>query len=377
MKILSYILSIVLLGIFVACGSKEQKTQRNEEAADVDVILITQEQYDKSNMEMTSLQEYPFTTFILSNGIVNIPAEGRFEVSCYFGGNIVQFDLLVGQKVNKGQVLFVMENPEFVQMQQDYLDASSQLSYLKSDYERQKALYEENVTSQKNFLKAESDYKSMLAKAESLKKKLALINIAADKTTASNISSKAAVFAPISGYIESIKVNQGTYLNASDVALTLVNKAHLHIELNVFEKDAIALEIGQPVTFYLPDNKSKVFEGEIFLLGQSINEKRMLAIHVHLKDEKEGQALVPGMFVEAKIGQTSSTQSALPNTAVLNADSKNYVLLLEKKEADTYHFRKMEVELLSQDEGMSAIANPEKFPKGSQFLSKGGFQIVK
>ena len=118
-------------------------------------------------------------------------------------------------------------------MQQDYLDAVSQLSYLKSDYERQKTLNAENIASEKNFAKAESDYKSTLAKTESLRKKLQLVNISTTQLDASKITSRAAIYAPISGYIESIKVNQGTYLNPSDIALTIINKDHLHIELNV------------------------------------------------------------------------------------------------------------------------------------------------
>jgi cobalt-zinc-cadmium efflux system membrane fusion protein len=308
---------------------------------------------------------------------VNIPAEGRFDVSSYFGGNIVQFDLLVGQKIQKGQVLFMIENPEFVQMQQDYLDAMSQLSYLKSDYERQKTLNAENISSQKNFAKAESDYKSTLAKTESIRKKLQLVNISTTHLDASKITSRAAIYAPISGYVESIKVNQGTYLNPSDIALTIINKDHLHIELNVFEQDAIALEMGQKVTFYLPDNKSREFNGKIFLIGQSINEKRMLNIHVHLDDEKEGDLLVPGMFIEAKIAVKSTKMTALPSTALINSNDVNYVLVLAKKENDLYYLNKTKIDIGLQDDAMVEVSPEVAFKPGTLFLTKGGFQLIK
>ncbi|HSI75264.1 MAG TPA: efflux RND transporter periplasmic adaptor subunit, partial [Lunatimonas sp.] len=314
---------------------------------------------------------------ILTNGIVNIPAEGRFDVSSYFGGNIIRFDLLVGQKIQKGQVLFTLENPEFVQMQQDYLDAMSQLSYLKSDYERQKMLIAENISSQKSFAKAESDYKSTMAITESLRKKLELVNIYASDLDPTKITSRANIYAPISGFIESIKVNQGTYLKPSDIALTIINKDHLHIELNVFEQDAISLEIGQQVTFYLPDNKSREFKGKIFLIGQSINERRMLNIHVHLNDEKEGNLLVPGMFIEAKIGVKSSGNTALPLASVINSNEVNYVLALTKKENDLYYLKKTKVEIGLQDDQMVEIRSEKDFTPNTIFLSKGGFQLIK
>lgn len=378
MKNLPYIfLLFALSAVVFACGPDKEQSIVIPEEMDANEIIITQSQFDKAEMEWDSLSDHSFSDFILTNGKVNIPAEGRFDVSSYFGGNIVQFDLLVGQKIQKGQVLFVIENPEFVQMQQDYLDAVSQLSYLKSDYERQKTLNAENISSQKNFAKAESDYKSTLAKTESLRKKLQLVNISTTQLDASKITSRAAIYAPISGYIESIKVNQGTYLNPSDIALTIINKDHLHIELNVFEQDAIALEMGQPVTFYLPDNKSREFKGKIFLIGQSINEKRMLNIHVHLDNEKEGDLLVPGMFIEAKIGVKSAGRAALPIASVINSDEVNYVLVLSHQENDLYYLKKTKIEVGLQDAQMIEILSENEFQPGTLFLSKGGFQLIK
>jgi len=380
MKNISYSILFLAIGLtsMSACtsGNKEEAIEIQDDQVPNEYI-VSLAQFEKAGMEWDSLSTHTFTDFILTNGMVNIPAEGRFDVSSYFGGNIVHFDLLVGQKVKKGQTLFIIENPEFVQMQQDYLDAMSQLVYLKADYERQKTLNAENIASEKNFAKAESDYKSTLAKTESFRKKLQLVNISSTSLDATKITSRAVVYAPISGFIESIKVNQGTYLNPSDIALTIINKDHLHIELNVFEQDAIALEMGQPVTFYLPDNRSREFKGKIFLIGQSINEMRMLNIHVHLDNEKDGELLVPGMFIEAKIGVQSSKNAALPAEAVINSNEANYVLALEKKEKDLFYLKKILVEIGLRDDQMVEINSNPAIKKGMVFLSKGGFQLIK
>lgn len=363
--------------LYTACGPRKDQSIEIPEERDSNEIIITQTQFEKALMAWDTLSAHTFSDFILTNGMVNIPAEGRFDVSSYFGGNIIRFDLLIGQKIQKGQILFTLENPEFVQMQQDYLDAMSQLSYLKSDYERQKTLNAENISSQKSFAKAESDYKSTMAITESLRKKLQLVNISAGDLDPTKITSRANIYAPISGYIESIKVNQGTYLKPSDIALTIINKDHLHIELNVFEQDAISLELGQQVTFYLPDNKSREFKGKIFLIGQSINERRMLNIHVHLDDEKDGNLLVPGMFIEAKIGVKSSKNTALPLSSVINSNEVNYVLALTKKENDLYYLQKTKVEIGLQDDQMVEILSKDDFNPNTIFLSKGGFQLIK
>lgn len=379
MKKYLYITFLLVLPsqMFYACGTDKDQSIEIAQESESNEIIITQAQFDKAQMTWDSLSVHTFSDFILANGMVDIPAEGRFDVSAYFGGNIIRFDLLVGQKIEKGQVLFTLENPEFVQMQQDYLDAMSQLSYLKSDYERQQTLNAENISSQKSFAKAESEYKSTMAITESLRKKLQLVNISATDLDPTKITSRANIYAPISGYIESIKVNQGTFLRPSDIALTIINKDHLHIELNVFEQDAIALEIGQQVTFYLPDNKSREFEGRIFLIGQSINERRMLNVHVHLDDEKESNQLVPGMFIEAKIAVKSSKNTALPFASVINSNEVNYVLALEKKENDLYYLKKTKVEIGLQDDQMIEILSERDVNPKPIFLSKGGFQLIK
>jgi len=379
MKNYLYITFLLVLSsqMFYACGTDKDQSIEIPQESQSNEIIITQAQFDKAQMTWDSLSAHTFSDFILTNGMVDIPAEGRFDVSSYFGGNIIRFDLLVGQKIQKGQVLFTLENPEFVQMQQDYLDAMSQLSYFKSDYERQQTLNAENISSQKSFAKAESEYKSTMAITESLRKKLQLVNISTSDLDPAKITSRANIYAPISGYIESIKVNQGTFLRPSDIALTIINKDHLHIELNVFEQDAIALEIGQQVTFYLPDNKSREFEGKIFLIGKSINESRMLNVHVHLDDEKESNQLVPGMFIEAKIAVKSSKNTALPFASVINSNEVNYVLALEKKENDLYYLKKTKVEIGLQDDQMIEIRLDNDVNSKSVFLSKGGFQLIK
>lgn len=372
-----YILFAVVVAVFSSCGTGTDQSIEIPEETDSNEIILTQAQFDKASMTWDSLTAHTFSDFILTNGMVNVPPVGRFDVSSYFGGNIVQFNLIEGQKIQKGQVLFSIENPEFIQVQQDYLDALSQLSYLKADFERQKTLNAEDIASDKNFTKSESDYKSTLAKTESLRKKLQLINISTTQLDPSKITSKASIYAPISGYVESINVNQGTYLNPSDMALTIINKEHLHVELGVFERDAIALKVGQPVLFYLPDSKDRMFKGKVFLIGQSISEQRMLNIHVHLDDEKDGDVLVPGMFVEANIGVASNKNTALPASAVINSDDVNYVLALTKKENDLYYLKKTIVEIGLQDDEMVEILAAGNLGSNTLFLSKGGFQLIK
>ena len=379
MKILFIsLISCCVSVILFSCGTENtEKEIPQSEVVESSEIVLTEAQYKKSNMELAPLSDHDFSDYVLATGLIDIPPEGRFEVSAYFGGKIIKFDLLKGQKIVKGQTLFVLENPTFVQMQEDYLDAKSQLAFLTSDFERQKLLSNENITSQKSFTKSEADYNSTIAKVESLRKKLEMLNIPTKNLAPSGITSKVTIKAPISGYIESINVNQGAFLNPTDIALTIMNTEHMHIELSVFEQNASSLKKEQSVTFFLPDNPAVTFEAEIFLLAPSINENRVLNVHAHLKDEHTTHNLVPGMFVEAKIEMEKTNHAALPNAAIVNANEINCVLSLARKDGDKYYLKKNEVTISFQDDEMAAITFETAPKEGTLFLTKGGFQLIK
>jgi cobalt-zinc-cadmium efflux system membrane fusion protein len=77
-------------------------------------------------------------------------------VTTFVGGNVKSTTLLVGDKVTKGEAL-TLENTIF-RYSKDYLEVAEQIKYLKMN-KASKNLFDEKITSQKNYLKAESDYR--------------------------------------------------------------------------------------------------------------------------------------------------------------------------------------------------------------------------
>ena len=174
-------------------------------------ITVSQKQFETMRMTWGSPKIEEFSEHVSVQGMVRVPVEGMQEISAYFGGYVSGLNKLEGEAVRKGEVLFYLENPDFIRLQQDFLEANSQLNYLQAEYERQKTLFGEKISSQKNYLKAEADYQSTKAKAESLKRQLALININADQLKPENIRSKVPVLSPISGFVEGVSLVQGAF----------------------------------------------------------------------------------------------------------------------------------------------------------------------
>ncbi|MEH6760501.1 MAG: efflux RND transporter periplasmic adaptor subunit [Maribacter arcticus] len=371
---------IVILFIFaivLSCGDKEKQAIKSgaSEANTDNRIQVTQEQFDQNNMSLGQIKESEFPIMVTTSGMIDVPPENRAVVSATMGGYIKTTPLLIGDKVRKGQLLVTIENPEFVALQQEYMEVNGQLSYLKAEYERQQTMVAENISSQKSFLKAESDYKTGVAKYNGLKKQLGMLNISVEQVEKGIISSVASIYAPIAGSITSVNVSKGTFVSPATSIMEIINNDHIHLELSVFEKDIMKIKKGQLVEFRIPEASSDIYKAEVHLVGTSIDDNRTIKVHAHLEDETVTNFLT-GMFVEASIIIDSSTQMSLPTDAIGVIDDQSYVLLLDETKEGNYYFAQVPVKTQGSYQNMTALDKTTIFKQGAQFLTKGAFSLI-
>ena len=378
---MQYIKSILLLLAFIlaSCNNSEKEVEStdstSEEIAEGNIHL-SKAQFENAKMEIGQLTEKPFAQTVQTNGVIDVPPQSRAVVSAFAGGYIKNTPLLVGSKVSKGQRLVTIENPEFITMQQNYMETVAQLSYLNSEYERQKTMFEEKITSQKSYLRAESEYKTALARSNSLKKNLQMLNINPASVAAGNIVSQVNIYSPIDGNVTQVFVNTGTYVSPADKIMEIMNTDHIHLELKVFEKDLLQLKKDQEILFSVPEASKETFKGDVHLVGTSIDpNSRIAMIHGHI-DEKDSQNFTAGMFVEAQIVTGTSNHLALPENAIVELDGVNYVLLIENENNDEYQLHSARVKVGATYQGYTIIENASEFEKESRFLTKGGFALL-
>ena len=372
---MKHIYSILFLLTILSCGNSEKETTVIQETQNhQDEIFVTKSQFDSEKMKLGKLALQDFNQTVTSTGFIDVPPSSKASVTTFMEGYIKNTPLLVGDEVKKGQLLVTLENPEFVELQQNYLEVSNKLKYLKSEFERQETLYKEHITSQKNYLKAESDYKSNLAHYNGLKQKLKMLNINSTNVDNGNISSTINLYAPIQGSVTKVNVSNGSYVSASTEILEIINTEHIHLELLVFEKDILKIKKEQHINFTVPEASKEVFKAKVYLVGTSIDPlNRTIKVHGHIEDD-EDSSFVTGMFVEATIITGSSKINAFPNDAVAEIDGVFYALILDKQD-EGYIFKKTEIEVGKQSEAFIEVLNPEDF-NDKQVLAKGAFMLL-
>ena len=368
-----YIFFIFML--LVACGNEKNEEQSEQTLEATDNLVITKQQFDGEAMEFGTLKEHDFNTIIKVSGMIDVPTHNQSNVSTFVGGYVTKTPLLIGDEVKKGQFLVTLENTEFVEIQQQYLELAEQLNYLKSEFTRQQTLYDEKITSQKNFLKSESDYKSSLAHVNGLKKKLQMMNINPTSVENGTITSSINLYAPINGFVTKVNVSNGTYVSPADVIMEIIDTDHIHLELSVFEKDILKIKKGQKINFRIPEASDSIFQAEVHLVGTTIDAtSRRVTVHGHIDDDHTG--FIVGMFAEAEIIVGSSKAMALPKTAVIHLEDEFFTLVLESEISNEYLLKKVKLDIGLQTEDVVEVLNADAL-NNKKIVVDGTYMLLK
>ncbi len=360
--------------VILSCGKSEKQTE-TESPINNNTITVTKAQFDTEKMQLGTLTEQTFSETVQVNGFIDVPPQNKASVSTFVGGYIKRTPLLIGDKVRKGQLLVTLENTDFVEVQQQYLEVAEQLSYLKSEFERQETLYNEKITSQKNFLKAKSTYRSTLAMYNGLRKKLMMMNINPVSVEKGLISSSINLYAPIEGFVTKVNVSNGSYVSPADEILEIVNTEHIHLELSVFEKDILKIKKDQQIDFKIPEASDTIFKAEVHLVGTSVNAAdRTIKVHGHIEDDEQTN-LVMGMFVEAAIITASKKELAFPKEVISQVEGDDFALVLINDKEDAYIFNKVKLLIGKQSEDYIEVLNSIDF-KDKKVLTKGVFMVL-
>ena len=356
--------------------AEEENTPYKEGITNDAIFKVSQSQFDEYKLKLGTAGIQDIDESITAAGYIEVPNENVAEIRSYIGGYLQSTPLLPGDYVNKGQIIISLSNLEYIQMQQEYLQAKEELAYLKEVYERKKTLAEENITSINSRQQAESEYSIMKTNVEGLRKKLQLINIDPNKVSAENISSSINLYAPISGYITMVNAVKGKYAEPTDVIFEIINTNHLHLKLKVYEKDILKVKKGQKIVFRIPEADTESYYGEVFLVGKTIDEDdRTVTVHCHITEENI-IPMVIGMYIEAEIFVASHEKFCLPINALIRDESRYYVFINTDSEDDGYTFEKTPVEVGEINEDcIEIIGKSRQQLEGTEVLVEGAFNL--
>ena len=375
---------IVIVSLFIlaadSCtqGKKASPETKEVEVLPEDIVELRGDQIKLANIETGTIETRSMSGSLKVNGTVTVAPRNLATVCMPMGGFVKSTDLMPGIAVSKGQTLAILENQQFVDIQQGYLEAKNKLEYAEAEFNRHNELYKEDVYSQKNVQQVTAEYKTLKAQVKGLEQKLALIGINPANLQEENISSSVALISPISGYVKTVNVNIGKFVSPSDVLFEVINSDKLFLELILFDKDADKVSTGQKIHFFI-NNEAEQHEALIFQTGKSINADKTYKVYATVQEVCKN--VLPGMYVNAIIEASSKKVTALPSDAVVSFDEKHYIFVFDKNKVENNkpftEYRMIEVRKGVTDSGYTEVIFPESLDiKTARVVIKGAYNLL-
>jgi membrane fusion protein, heavy metal efflux system len=372
---------IIILGFLVTLLGSCKKGAGSTVGTEVlpeDIVELRDDQIKLADIELGSIEMKSLGNVIKVNGIVSVAPRNLATVCMPMGGFIKSTSLVPGNNVNKGQILAVIENQDFVDIQQDYLEARNKLIYAEEDFKRHTELYKDDIYSQQNLQQVTVEYRNLKAKVRSLGQKLLLIGIDPEELREDNISSTVNLLSPINGFLRAVNVNIGKFVSQTDVLFEIVNSEKLFLELTLFEKDARKVVDGQKLKFYI-NNETEEHEALITQAGKSVSSDKTFKAYAVVSSTCEN--LLPGMYVNAYIEESDNKVTALPSDAVVSFDDKDYIFTFEREKVEAgkpfTEYRMIEVKKGVSGSGFTEVMLPAGFtPVPAKVVIKGAYNLL-
>lgn len=373
-----------------------KKEEVSKESAAIKEVELNEAQFKASSIELGTFSMKNLSEVVNANGYTKLPPQNQAAVSVHMTGIVKSINVIEGQFVKKGQVLATLESPEFAQLQEAYLTSKSNLEFLKLEYERQKVLSDENVNSKKVFQRTKSDYDIEKARLASLDRQLSVLNLS--KSSATSVM---ALTSPLSGYVTEVNVKLASNAEVGKPLFTIVDNSKLHVDLLVYEKDLQKVKEGQKIRFVLTNQDNTEIIGKVFNVSKSFeSDTKSVAVHAEILNPTK--SLIPGMYVNALIDVGTREVQALPTDAVIRADGREYIFILEEgyeetahdhnhdikeghshddghehkeSEGKTYHFQRIEVKTGTSQLGYVQVTILQEIETDAKIVLKGAYYI--
>ena len=374
------------LAFLPACGSKPGDAAKKEAGgqdgkaaaptppANPDQVKVSPAQEKAAGIALGTFGRQNMTTEVQANGSVEVPPQNRVSVTAVLGGYVQTVLVLPGEHVRAGATLATLRSPEYLTLQQNYLQSKAKVRFLAEDLARQRILDVEDVGAKRKLQLARADYATEQAALRATAAQLRLLGLSVAHLDATGqIVSSVPLTTPITGYVKAVNINPGQYVNPQDVLVEVLNRDDLHLELKVFEKDVAQVHPGQKILFKVQNaGRDEELTARVFLVGKAFDDDaRTVRVHAHLDPERAD--LLPGQYVAARIQTAGARVRTLPEAALIQAGELSYIFQRVGTDSGRAVFRRVKVRAGQPQHGDVAVTVLDQLPDTTRLVRRGAY----
>jgi cobalt-zinc-cadmium efflux system membrane fusion protein len=344
--------------ILVVIGCKGSKKTSDSESSNYYVSDTVMNMIAIDTVKLSSVENELKLT-----GKVSFDEEEVVRVYPLISGLATEVKVSLGDYVTKGQDLAVIMSAEAAGIQNDLLNAQSNIEIARKNLAATEDMYKSGISSEKEYLTAKADYR----KAESeLTRVNDIVKINGNNSTADYV-----IKAPVSGYIVERFINPHMQIRPdnSNNLFTISDLKHVWVLANVYETDIAKVHLSDEVnvtTIAYPDID---FKGKIDKISTVLDpDNKTMKIRINLKNEN--YMLKPEMFANVMVNYRSKGEMlSVPSSALVFDKSKYFVVLFN----DRHDVQTREVQVFSEVGEKAYIASGLR--QGDKVITKSQLLI--
>lgn len=411
-KLLFFIAMFHTVAFITACGGVDKPAEEHavaeekhtDEHENTNTATFSAAQVKSIGIAFGVIEEKQLTASIRANGVLRVPNQNRAQVNSLYSGVVKSLLIQPGNIVKKGQVIATITNPEFIQVQEEYLAITPRIALAEQEQQRQQELNQGNAGALKNLQAAESNLRALRTRKAALEQQIQLMGLTTSSLSNGKLVSELSIRTPIGGIVSTVPVQIGSYVNATTPVAEVVDNSQLHLDLFVYEKDLPRLRNNQIIHFTQTNNPGKEYDAVIFSLGSSFeDESKAVSVHARVQGDKTG--LIDGMNITALISLNKITTPAVPTDAIVTDKGQDFIFMVTDDHAEAEHheegkdnkphngephdhketavpagdgitFEKVPVAKGTTEVGFTQITLLKPIPSGAKIVTKGAFFVL-
>lgn len=366
-----YLLLAFSLLIISACTSKKEEVSEKETTNTLDANRITLKAAQKkhSAIELVQLSTTSLPSTMQLNARTEVTPQDKVSITNMMGGFVKSIHVIPGNAVKKGQIIAVLEDPAYVQIQEDYLTTKALITKASAEYNRQKDLNESQAASTKVLEEARTELNLLQIKKRALEQKLQLIQLSPVHVSLQNMRRSLTIVSPVSGVVNDVFVNRGQYVSGSQPIVDLVQTGTPMLNIKAFENNLQYISVGQELEAYTNHSAEEKITAKVVAISQQVDEDGSVDVLAKVSNSNNIH-LTANMYLNVTLSYESKSSTVLPEEAVVHFEGKDYVFQWIEK--NTYQLKV--VTIGRKANGKVEVTSP--LDASQQYVGKGAYALL-
>lgn len=315
---------VLMVALASGCtgGDDGEAAEAPAEASD-SVLTLTLEQVASAGIAWGRVEPQASGGGIEATAEIVAAPDRVARVGTRVSGRLTELRAGVGDRVRRGQVLGVVDSPELGRAKADYLSALASARVAAETAERERGLFERQISSEREWRQAEAEAIRARAERDAAENRLHALGLEDAELealqTEAHYSSTVALTAPLSGEVVGRDASLGQNIDPIDVVFTVMDLREVWLLVDVYEKDLREVAVGQGAEVAVAAYPGARFRGKVANVG-AILEAQSRAVKVRVVLPNADGRLKPGMFATVRLtgarGGESATGLYVPEGAV-------------------------------------------------------------